>query len=99
VGPDGTLGGVDMYVVGATTVSIGLTVLSIGAWRGAALPRAVCALWIASTLIGAGGYATQGPGGVSFTLAGLTFGIGFLLAGLRMWRAPEAGTEVSPRQK
>ena len=91
VGPDGTLGGVDMYVVGATTLSIGLTVLSVGAWRGAALPRAVCALWIASTLIGVGGYVAQGPG-VWFTLAGLAFGVGFLLAGLRMWRDPEAET-------
>jgi len=91
VGPDGTLGGVDMYVVGATTLSIGLTVLSVGAWRGAALPRAVCALWIGSTVIGVGGYAVQGPG-VWLTLAGLAFGVGFLLAGLRMWRDPEAET-------
>ena len=89
VGPDGTLGGVDMYVAGATTLSIGLTVLSVGAWGGAALPRPVCALWIGSTLIGVGGYVAQGPG-VWYTLAGLAFGAGFLLAGLRMWRdAPE----------
>lgn len=90
VGPDGTLGGVDMYVAGATTLSIGLTVLSVGAWR-AALPRPVCALWIGSTLIGVGGIAAQGPG-IWFTLAGLAFGVGFLLAGLRMWRDPEAET-------
>jgi hypothetical protein len=88
VGPDGTLGGVDMYVAGATTLSIGLAVLSVGAWRGVALPRAVCVLWIGSTLIGVGGYFIQGPG-VLFTLAGLAFGAGFLLAGLSMWREPE----------
>ena len=88
VGPDGTLGGVDMYVVGATTLSIGLAVLSVGAWRGVALPRSVLALWIGSTLIGVGGYSIQGPGFL-LTLAGLAFGIGFVLAGLRMWREPE----------
>lgn len=88
VGPDKTLGGVDMYVAGATTLSIGLAVLSVGAWRSVALPRSVCALWIGSTLIGIGGYFVEGPG-VLFTLAGLAFGTGFLLAGLRMWREPE----------
>ena len=88
VGPDGSLGGVDMYVAGATTLSIGLAVLSVGAWRGAALPRAVCVLWIGSTLIGVGGYVVRGPG-VWLTLAGLAFGVGILLAGLRMWRDPE----------
>jgi hypothetical protein len=88
VGPDGTLGGVDMYVAGATTLSIGLAVLSVGAWRAAALPRAVCALWIGSTLIGVGGYVVQGLG-VTFTVAGLAFGVGFLLAGLKMWREPD----------
>ena len=91
VGPDGTLGGVDMYVAGASTLSIGLTVLSVGAWRAAALPGTVCALWIGSTLIGVGGYRAQGPG-VWVALAGLAFAIGVLLAGLRMWRDPEAET-------
>ena len=41
-----------------------------------------------STLIGVGGYVVQGPG-VLFTLAGLAFGTGFVVAGLRMWRDPE----------
>lgn len=88
VGPDGTLGGVDMYVAGATTLSIGLAVLSVGAWREAALPRSACALWLASAAIGIGGYAIRGPGAL-LTLAGLAFGIGFVLAGLTMWREPE----------
>jgi hypothetical protein len=87
VGPDGTLGGVDMYVAGATTLSIGLAVLSVGAWRATALPRAVCALWIGSTLIGVGGHVVQGLG-ATFTMAGLAFGVGFFLAGLKMWREP-----------
>ena len=88
VGPDKALGGVDMYVAGATTLSIGLALLSVGAWRSVALPRTVCALWVGSTLIGVGGYVVQGRG-VLFTLAGLAFGLGFLLAGLKMWREPE----------
>lgn len=88
VGPDGTLAGVDMYFVGATTLSVGLAILSVAAWRGMALPRVVCALWVGSTLIGTGGYFVQGAG-VLLTLAGLAFAVGFLLAGLRMWRKPE----------
>lgn len=88
VGPDGTLGGVDMYVAGASTLSLGLAVLSVGAWRRAALPRAACALWLGSTVIGVGGYTIRGPG-VLVTLAGLAFGIGFVVAGLRMWREPD----------
>jgi hypothetical protein len=82
-----------MYAVGATTLSVGLAILSVAAWRGMALPRVVCALWIGSTLLGMGGSFVQGAG-VLFTLAGLAFAVGFLLAGLRMWREPEPESTV-----
>jgi hypothetical protein len=43
--------------------------------------------------MGIGGYFVQGAG-VLFTLAGLAFAVGFLLAGLRMWREPEPESTV-----
>ena len=92
VGPDGTLGGVDMYVVGATTLSIGLTVLSVGAWRRAALPRAVCALWVASTVIGVGGYFARGPG--VFVHIRRTR----VWSGIPARRAPHVARSLNPRR-
>jgi len=92
VGPDGTLGGVEMYVVGATTLSIGLTVLSVGAWRRAALPRAVCALWVASTVIGVGGYFARGPG--VFVHIRRTR----VWSGIPARRAPHVARSLNPRR-
>lgn len=87
VGPDGKLGNVDMYVAGSLLISLGLCVFSIGIWRARMLPRAVPLLWIASTVIGIGGFLVNGPP-VTFLLAGVTFGLGFVLAGSKIWSDP-----------
>jgi hypothetical protein len=86
-GPDGTLGGVQEYVVGALLLSAGIVFLAIGSWHAARLPRYVPVLWVISTVLGVGGFALSGPP-VLLTIAGLAFGAGFIGAGIKIWLDP-----------
>lgn len=86
-GPDGTIGGVEEYVIGSLMISTGLTLLAICSWKSGALPRTVSALWILSTLVGVGGFLAGGLA-VTFVIAGVTFGLAFVLAGAKIWADP-----------
>ena len=88
-GPDGTLGGVDVYAAGAGTLSIGLLLLALASWNAERLPRWVCALWALSTLVGVGGFLIGQPP-ATFLIAGVAFGLGFVGAGFRLWSDPAA---------
>jgi hypothetical protein len=87
VGPDGTIGDVDEYVVGSLMISAGISLLAFGTWKARALPRAVPALWVLSTVVGVGGYAAGGLQ-ITFLLAGVMFGLAFTLAGVRISLSP-----------
>ena len=87
IGPDGKLGEVDLYVAGSLLISLGLCVFSLGIWRAKTLPNAVPLCWIVSTVIGIGGFLVNGPP-VTFLLAGVAFGLGFVLAGGKIWSDP-----------
>jgi hypothetical protein len=84
IGPDGAIGGADMYVVGSLLISLGLSVFAVGIWQARTLPRAVPALWWLSTVIGIGGFVAGGLT-ITFLLAGVAFGVAFLWAGARLW--------------
>ena len=87
IGPDGKIGNVDMSVAGSLLISLGLTVFAIGVWRAGRLPRAVPVLWWLSTLIGVGGFAVNAPRS-TFVLAGVAFGLAFVIAGFKLWSDP-----------
>lgn len=84
VGPDGKIGVVEMYVVGSLMISVGLSILAIGTWNAKRLPRTVPLLWVMSTVVGVGGYLIGGPT-VTFVIAGLAFGLAFIVAGVKIW--------------
>ena len=84
VGPDGKIGSVDMYVVSSLMISIGLSLLAFGAWNAKRLPRMAPLLWVMSTVVGVGGYLIGGPT-VTFVIAGLAFGLAFIVAGVKIW--------------
>ena len=87
VGPDGSIGNMEMYVVGALMISIGVLLLGIGTWRADQLSRGVPILWILSTVVGIGGFLMSGSGW-TLVIAGVAFGLGFLLAGVNIWTDP-----------
>jgi hypothetical protein len=87
VGPDGKIGAVDMSVAGSLMISVGLSIMAIGTWNARRLPRAVPLLWVTSTVVGVGGYLIGGPT-VTFVIAGLAFGLAFVVAGVKIWMDP-----------
>lgn len=89
VGPDGSLGGVSLYPVGALLIALGLALWAWGSWNARRLPRAVPVLWAASTALGIAAFAIPGAS-LAFMLAGLAFGAAFVVAGLRLWSEPHA---------
>lgn len=78
---------VEWYAVGATMVSLGFSFLAIGSWKIGRLPRTVCVLWLLSTLVGVAGYVVKASG-ITFVIAGVAFGLGLILAGVRIWSSP-----------
>lgn len=80
VGPDGELGGTAVYVIGSLTITIGLTLYSIASLKSKSLPQIAPLLWLVSTVVGIGGFLLQAPP-ITFTIAGLAFGIAFIVAG------------------
>jgi len=86
-GPDGKIGGLDVYRAGSMVIGVGLVLLAAGSWRAAKLPRYVPVLWIVSTLVGMTTFVAEGSG-VPFLIAGITLGLGFTGAGLRLWTEP-----------
>ncbi len=84
VGPDGSIGSVDMYTFGATMISIGLLLLALGTWKANQLSRWVPILWVVSTVIGVGGFLMGGLA-LTFVIAGVAFGLAFVVAGVNIW--------------
>lgn len=82
-GPEGSIGPVNMYVAGSLSLGIGLIFLAVGSWTPRTLPRWVAISWVASTVLGIVG-AVAGLQSL-FVMAGVTFGVGFMGAGARVW--------------
>ena len=86
-GPDGMIGDLDIYRAGTTVIGVGLVFLAAGSLRAAKLPVYVPVLWIVSTLVAMTTFVAEGSG-VPFLISGITFGLGFIGAGLRLWTEP-----------
>jgi hypothetical protein len=87
VGPDGRIGSVEMYTLGAGLISVGMLFLAIGTWSADRLSRWVPILWVVSTVVGIGGFL-MGGSAWTFLIAGLTFGLAFVVAGFKLWTDP-----------
>ncbi len=76
-----SLFGLSAYLVGATVTLLGIVVIGAAMLIHAAFPQLAPILWIASLIIGVIGLL---PSAMSWgvTLAGVTFGIGFIAAGI-----------------
>lgn len=78
-GPGDKIGDFDVYVLGATMISIGLSIFGLAVFKLGRLFQIAAILWIVSCLVGIGGFALGTP--ETFTIAGVTFGLGLIAAG------------------
>tara|TARA_R110000868_G_scaffold43136_7_gene145599 strand:- start:1898 stop:2428 length:531 start_codon:yes stop_codon:yes gene_type:complete len=93
VGPDATRFGIDFYALGSAVTALGLAGLAIqglrvGAWRWAS------GVWLLTP--GLGTVAMISGSALSWQLAGLAFGLGFVLAGLQALREAGRARDIRP---
>ena len=91
-------GKTEWYPAGATMVSVGFSLLAIGSLKTSRLPRAVSVLWILSTVIGVGGYLVKASS-VTFVMAGVAFGLGLMIAGVKIWSALAAAQLAASKSR
>ncbi len=84
-GPEAPLFGVSIYQIGAPLVAFGAALFGVALLRHRVGTRMAPALLIASLLIGCASMLSAS--GWLFTLAGVSFGLGFALLGLSLWLA------------
>ncbi len=85
IGPDHVPFGIDVYVVGAQVIVIGLLLLSADMLRKGVYPAWVAGLWIAVPIVSLGlGVLDPTPYGWGYFLGGMLFSLGFIAAGLAL---------------
>jgi hypothetical protein len=94
-GPDGEIGGVDMYAAGSAMLALGLVLLAVGSWKAARLPHWVSVLWVLTAVLGLVGGAVESLDSL-FVVSGVAFGVSFIGAGVRVWA--EAGSTAPKTQ-
>jgi hypothetical protein len=82
----GAISGVNLYPIGASTFTVGLSLFAIGSWIAKKLPRWVSVFWVLSTIVGFIGYFIPSLS-LLFVTSGVIFGIGFAGAGIKVWSA------------
>jgi hypothetical protein len=82
----GSMSGINLYPIGASTFTVGMSLFAVGAWIANKLPRWVSVLWVLSTIVGFMGYFIPGLN-LLFVMSGAIFGIGFAGAGMKIWSA------------
>ncbi|WP_404783214.1 hypothetical protein [Altericista sp. CCNU0014] len=82
----GAIAGVSLYAIGASIFTAGLSLLAVGSWIARKLPRWIPIFWVISTIVGFIGYFIPGLS-LLFVISGVTFGISFAGAGIKVWSA------------
>jgi hypothetical protein len=80
-----TISGLNLYPAGALIFSIGLNLFGIALWKANRIQAWVVACWIASILAGLLVYFFPELNSL-FPIAGVMFAIGFIGAGIDLWR-------------
>jgi hypothetical protein len=82
----GSIAGINLYPIGASIFTLGMSLFAVGSWIARKLPRWVSVLWVLSTIVGFMGYFIPGLN-LLFVASGVIFGIGFAGAGMKIWSA------------
>ncbi|MGE0100837.1 MAG: hypothetical protein AB7H86_05645 [Blastocatellales bacterium] len=78
VGPEGA----DIYQMGAMTIAMGMVLLAFGSLRADVLTKRAPLFWVVSTISGIVGSWLSGRAmDAGFFIAGIAFGLGFVIAG------------------
>ena len=80
----GSISGVNLYPIGASIFTVGMSLLAVGSWLANKLPQWVSILWVLSTIVGFMGYFIPSLN-LLFVMSGVIFGIGFAGAGMKIW--------------
>ena len=78
-----------MYAAGSGMLAAGLVFLVVGSWKATMLPYWVPVLWVLTAVLGFVGAGVEGLEPL-FVVSGVTFGLSFVGAGVRVWS--EAGS-------
>lgn len=81
VGPDASLSGIDLYQLGVTVLTIGLAGLSFAMLR-AGIMKSAALYWIGA--LGFGAMSTAAGSMFIFAIAGVSFALGFVSAGVSL---------------
>lgn len=81
LGPDAPAFGIDFYLAGSLILLIGLSVLASAFWRAGHQVRPAQA-WLLSAMLAIAGGALEQP--LLIAAGGVAFGLGFVLAGVRI---------------
>jgi hypothetical protein len=82
----GSIAEINLYPIGASIFTVGLSLFAVGSWIAKKLPRWVSILWVLSTILGFMGYFIPSLN-LLFVASGVIFGIGFAGAGMKIWSA------------
>lgn len=82
----GSISGINLYPIGASIFTVGMSLFAVSSWIARKLPRWVSVLWVLSTIVGFMGYFIPGLN-LLFVISGVIFGIGFAGAGMKIWSA------------
>lgn len=96
IGPDGSIGGVNMYPVGSLILAAGLILLAVGSWIANKFPRWIPVFWVLSTIVGFIGYFSPGLN-LLFVISGVIFGIGFAGAGIEIRSATATVRQIDEK--
>jgi hypothetical protein len=82
----GSISGVNLYPIGASIFTAGMSLFAVGSWLARSLPRWISSLWLLATIVGFMGYFIPGLN-LLFVASGVIFGIGFAGAGIKICSA------------
>ena len=79
--------------IGGGVYALGLLLLAVGSWRAGKLARWIPGLWLLAIVVAVPAIFAESLQVVSYTLGGVLFGLGFVVAGYWLWSGRSGGSK------